>query len=1108
MSDYYFFTEPDKLNSQTAAQAFGALNVNEFNVGNAFTSTSDPKAFAVTDGIVLVQEIAGVTDAVNLILRPLNQPDLNFPKIGYYFYQGIKKSSLINGANVATPSSNKLTEQIWSSFNLQVANLPDPPSAPLADEALGTGYKNSASGSFMTTNEEPLTDAFFNSEGALFPVFAGDHIGDFKSSDFGFTISFERIGFEPSFGDARKANSVISFPALPSDPTNLEIFTRKHEKEIVLNYIDSAAFFGSFFSEGLKVFNGTEFEKKTGDQLLDEVLNMHANKSKIYLDIRNDYEDSFNYYLNYTTEVFVNLDLSANSFTAFNYYSNEWPVLCLTDSDFATSNADKSFQLALPVGDNDRPAVYFKKRYVASTGNDGPAPGSDRFSVLETEDDKNIITETLETPRHSSNNNIIANYYQFKYFRKFTTPSSEFTGLSFAKDSYLDNIFPIFDMRIPFTASSDVDTKIYYDTGYVDKSNINDTEFTINVGLSVDSDTVNFIAYPQHYNTNAASNRDVLPLSGEQSTAGDNFIDYFNKKIGNQTIEKRTFVLSEGSQDYYSFALPEDEFDVASSDDTVAVLNYDAPPVGKSYDLENTNIISLSNEQYTRLVNVKNSEFESPFRVVLGVTNVNFLNADFIQSTTTLVLRGLALNRDGELVKHEYITGIEVFAEDDLFNWDEDRTINGPTVLDYEERFHLTSSFDGEYLLQRNGSPTSTFQYLYETVGADLKVVVDAFAQDITALDAAGFPDQVQGIILSRGQELLDLARTNIRQSSNNLFGKDGAFYLARLQMRKILKEHPEAVNTNAVTFNGYLELLEKVTRGLHSSNRPDFSTHPTHIPILISGYDPFYSAFPYDIYFDPDFHLSNPSGNIALALNDEELVQGSKKAIIKSAIFPVRYKEFNNGWIEDFFEPYINPGHPDFNDNIASGNPVKMVITFSYGGTDYFNIDRFASRFREPSNVGNNKKSGGISPYLTSSDKDNSEFIETTLPFSDMHIANRVFLSQEAAFEYTNGGVPTGSFKGIGSVSLSPLIDFPSLANYPAPGGVLADGIAAREGSGGDYLSNEIYYRVAFLRSVHNSGLKTGHIHVGFLRKDAQPDRTIMLSIIKDSIRQALTNL
>ncbi len=133
MSDYYFFTEPDKLNSQSTAQEFGAVNVNEFNVGNSFSSTSDPKAFAITNGMVLVQEITGVTDVVNLILRPLDQPDPDMPKIGYYFYQGIKKSSLIDGANVAAPANNKLTEQIWDSFNLQSANLPDAPAAPIAD---------------------------------------------------------------------------------------------------------------------------------------------------------------------------------------------------------------------------------------------------------------------------------------------------------------------------------------------------------------------------------------------------------------------------------------------------------------------------------------------------------------------------------------------------------------------------------------------------------------------------------------------------------------------------------------------------------------------------------------------------------------------------------------------------------------------------------------------------------------------------------------------------------------------------------------------------------------------------------------------------------------
>lgn len=1108
MSDYYFFTEPDKLNSQIAAQSFGAIDANQFNIGNTFSATSDPKAIAVTDGVVLVQEISGVTDKVNLILRPLNQPDLDFPKISYYFYKGIKKTSLINGQNVAAPASNQLTEQIWDSFNQQVNNLPDPPTAPNADEILGTIYRATATDSFQAMDEEPLSDAFFNDQGVLFPVAAGDHIGDFDSSSLGFSITLERIGFEPTFGDARKADSLISFTALPAEPTSLEAFTRKHEKEVVLNYLDSTAFFGSFVDLGIKVIDGAAFIKKSGDDILDSVIDKHFNKNKIYLDIRNDYEDSFNYYLNYGNEIFLNFDLVANSFNSVNYYANEWPVITISDSEFAAGNTEKSFRLALPKADNDTPAVYFKKLYKPQNSVNEPVPGSERFSEIEIEEGMNVISEIIQTPRHSSSNTVISNYYQIKYYRRFTTPQAQYDGLSFKKDSYLDNLFPIFDMKIPFVTNSDVDTKIYYDTGFMDKSDINETEFTINLGVSVDSETINFIAYPQYYNTDEANPRDVLPLSGEQSSSGDNFIDYFNKKIGNQTIERRTFVLPEGSEEYYSFALDEQNIDEASQEESGAVIIHDAPPIGKSYDLENTNIISFSIEQFLQLFNAKEREFENTFRVSLGVANVNFLTNNSTESTTAFVLRGLKLNRDGVLVNHEYNTGIEVFAEDDLFNWDEERILTGPTSLDFEERFHLTSSFGGQYITQRNGSPTSTFQHLYETVGSDLKTIVDSFDADISALTSVNFEEQVQELIINKGTELLDLTRTNIRQSSNNLFGKDGALYLARLQMRKALKENPLSATLEDFVLKGYLNLLERVTRGLHESNLPDFSTHPTHIPILISGYDPFFSAFQYDGYFDPEFHVSNPSGNIALALNDEEIIQGSKKAIIKSAIFPVRFHEFNQGWIEGFFEPYVNPNHPNFNDNITSGNPVKMIITFSYGGTDYFNIDRFASRFRNPTLPGNNKTKGGISDYLTQSDKDNKEFIETTLPFNDMHIPNRVFLSQEAKFEYTNEGVPIGIFREIGDESLSPLIDFPNIANYPATGGVTADGIAAREGSGGDYLSNEIYYRVAFLRSTHNSGLQTGHIHVGFLRKDDQPDRAVMLSIIKDSLKQALTNL
>jgi hypothetical protein len=236
-----------------------------------------------------------------------------------------------------------------------------------------------------------------------------------------------------------------------------------------------------------------------------------------------------------------------------------------------------------------------------------------------------------------------------------------------------------------------------------------------------------------------------------------------------------------------------------------------------------------------------------------------------------------------------------------------------------------------------------------------------------------------------------------------------------------------------------------------------------------------------------------------------------SENEIVKSAVFPVRFKEFNDGWIEDFFEPYINPNHSEFSNRISSGNPVKMIITFSYGIDLYkFQIDRFSSRYRNPNLLGNNKILGRESNYLQNSDKDNLEFIETTLPFNDLQIPSEVDLHQKFKFKYFNNNVG-GTIKTEDNFNLTPLIPFPNIGNYPPPTGSPANRIEARSGSGGIYLSNEIYYRVSFLRQEHNPLLKTGHIHVGFLLTDPggiKGNRTEMLSLITQAIQQTLANL
>jgi hypothetical protein len=63
-------------------------------------------------------------------------------------------------------------------------------------------------------------------------------------------------------------------------------------------------------------------------------------------------------------------------------------------------------------------------------------------------------------------------------------------------------------------------------------------------------------------------------------------------------------------------------------------------------------------------------------------------------------------------------------------------------------------------------------------------------------------------------------------------------------------------------------------------------------------------------------------------------------------------------------------------------------------------------------------------------------------------------------------------------------------------------------EGSGGDYLSNEIFYRVAKLRKENKSNLPTGHLHVEKLQEvgeDINKEKTKkLINLVIEAINNA----
>lgn len=220
---FHFFTEPAKLQNQTNGQAFGPIDENNYRLGNMFSATSNAKAFAITGGNVLVQPIEGNSSEVNIILKPEEQPNLNFPKIDYIIYKGVVKSSIINGSNVADRTNNDLTSVIWESHDKLVeAGMQDLDPVPLASNALGFAYSSSATDEYKALDEDSLNIAFYNSENKLSPVKSGDYLGDLNASSFGFMVIFEKIGFEPTFKLARELDSKLSFTALSPSATNAE----------------------------------------------------------------------------------------------------------------------------------------------------------------------------------------------------------------------------------------------------------------------------------------------------------------------------------------------------------------------------------------------------------------------------------------------------------------------------------------------------------------------------------------------------------------------------------------------------------------------------------------------------------------------------------------------------------------------------------------------------------------------------------------------------------------------------------------------------------------------------------------------------------------------
>lgn len=357
--------------------------------------------------------------------------------------------------------------------------------------------------------------------------------------------------------------------------------------------------------------------------------------------------------------------------------------------------------------------------------------------------------------------------------------------------------------------------------------------------------------------------------------------------------------------------------------------------------------------------------------------------------------------------------------------------------------------------------------------------VVDDFIKELN--DNSG---NFNNFVAKKATELWKAAVADSHKSNKYSNIDDRSLYWARIKMQVALKRHPAFKNDIDHNKSKIKEgsKLEKIIRIFEKNSRNykiSFSEAGNKKRVLVTGFDPF--------SLNNNIYRSNPSGVCALAFN--KTIIGDY--FIQTCIFPVRYEDFDQGCVEEVVSDLIAKKEVDF------------IISLSLNGSWYhFDIERFAAKNRgggqDNMNIGiDNEK------YDKSRFKNNEiigkEFYETTLPVnkiitdeiaSHFDVKKQVFFYDQS-YESTTGvekSVPKKISDILGEKTILDEEDI-KVANIHNKNenciDITPEGKSIR-GSGGNYLSNEIFYRIARVRDKNFSNIKTGHIHIANPKEDA----------------------
>lgn len=551
-------------------------DIDKYRVTNLHSTTQQAPAVAICDGTICVVEDDSGGSTVTILLKPHYQPSFDFPFIKYFLFKGIKKSSIISGTAAVLDPDIPFTKRLDEGWDENGGANPKSNSA----QALGLAYTASlmhpidGTQTAIFANDQPIDNFFYypNDDFQLPVVRAGEYIGYFDQAKFGFEIVLERLGYDPEIRLARSLENVItvdSFTRTNPEPDDADYFMHWHEKETCLNYIDPCAFFGSFC--GSEVFyktgpsSGSSDRTKcnTPQEIYDGILKYFENRQKIYIDIRNDYNFSLNYFKDYGFGIrFQNRrdPVNANDPSTDQTNANGWPISTLDIAKISAAGETKRkffrTSIRLPTGTNSEPLVYLSKAYVRRFKKLKPEFKAQNPNKLDDTDTLMGFTSAVNLSfpliDDGSNDAFCAAYYKLNFYDQDRDGNTSNVGLSPSKEHYLNGCFRPLNMKSTVSlAGRELSYTLWHEEILINTNASNGPCFIASVGLAIDSETATLFSFPefviQELSDDQLGGHYFKTVSSAKSDTAS-FLDHIISRSDNGVVQKIELIDDDAGQ--------------------------------------------------------------------------------------------------------------------------------------------------------------------------------------------------------------------------------------------------------------------------------------------------------------------------------------------------------------------------------------------------------------------------------------------------------------------------------------------------------------------------------------------------------------------------------